>query len=98
MKHKFHKHSVPTGNQQGGNGTNKEVFDPNKLNNKETDIRTYSEVSVGTSKITNNGKPFTNVRDIQKLMDKNLQGKDIKRLYDIDFPINELSIFRPIKD
>ena len=51
-----------------------------------------------TSKISNNGKPFTNVRDIQKLMDKNLQGKDIKRLYDIDFPINELSIFRPIKE
>ena len=27
--------SVPTGNQQAGTGTNKEVFDPNKLDNKE---------------------------------------------------------------
>ena len=75
---------------------NKEVFDPNKLG-KKTEPEA-SEVSVPVNKITNNGKPFTNVRDIQKLMTQNLQGKDIKRLYDIDFPINELSIFRPIKD
>ena len=80
-----------------GQTQNKEIADLSKLNNKETFIE-GSEVAVPTSKISNNGKPFTNVRDIQKLMDKNLQGKDIKRLYDIDFPINELSIFRPIKE
>ena len=40
------------------------------------------------NKITNNGKPFTKLSDVQKLMTENLQGKDIKRLYDIDFPIN----------
>ena len=87
---------IPTDNQQGGNGTNKEVFDPDKLGKKkETEA---SEVSIPVTKITNNGKPFTKLSDVQKLMTQNLQGKDIKRLYDIDFPINELSIFRPIKE
>ena len=87
---------IPTGNEQGSTGTNTEVFDPNKLG-KKTEPEA-SEVSVPVNKITNNGKPFTNVRDIQKLMTQNLQGKDIKRLYDNDFPINDLSIFSQIKD
>ena len=88
--------SVPPDNQQGGTGSNKEVFDPNKLNKGNSDLP--PQLQTGTTKIQNNGKPFTKLSDVQKLMTENLQGKDIKRLYDIDFPINELSIFRPIKD
>ena len=69
---------IPTGNQQGGTGSNKEVFDPNKLDNKAP-VLEGSEVSEVSSKISNNGQPFTNVSDVQKLMTKNLSGKEIKR-------------------
>ena len=88
--------SVPTGNQQGNTTSNKEVFDPSKLDNKAPVLA--SEGSEVSSKISNNGQPFKNVSDVQKLMTKNLSGKEIKEQYNIDFPINELSIFRPIKD
>ena len=88
---------IPQDNQQGGDGTNKEVFDPNKLNNKGgSDLP--PQLQTGTNKIQNNGKPFTKLSDVQKLLTQNLTGKQIKEQYDIDFPINEKSLFRPIKE
>ena len=87
---------IPTGNQQGNTTSNKEVFDPSKLDNKAPVLA--SEGSEVLSKISNNGQPFKSISDVQKLMTKNLSGKEIKEQYNIDFPINELSIFRPIKD
>ena len=60
MKHKFEVSAQILVINKVVTGTNKEVFDPNKLNNKEYVLA--SEGSEVSSKITNNGKPFTNVR------------------------------------
>ncbi len=87
---------IPKDNQQGGDSSGKEVFDPNKLNKGGSDLP--PQLQTGTNKIQNNGKPFTKLSDVQKLLTQNLTGKQIKEQYDIDFPINEKSLFLPIKD
>ncbi|MDC3138269.1 hypothetical protein OA508_00180 [Candidatus Pelagibacter sp.] len=74
-----------------------EVADLSKLN-KNPDKTLASEVSIPVNKISNNGEPFTKLSDVQKLMDVKLTGEEIKRRYEIDFPINEKSLFSPIKE
>ncbi len=86
---------IPTGNQQSGNG-NTEIFNPDKLGKKK-EVE-GSEVAIPSNKIQDNGQPFKRLSDVQKQMTENLTGEQIKRQFDIDFPINEKSLFRPIKD
>ena len=87
---------VPTDNQQVGSGNNTEVFDPNKLGKKKP--VEGSEVAIPSNKIQDNGQPFKRLSDVLKQMTENLTGEQIQRQFDIDFPINEKSLFRPIKE
>ena len=40
---------------------------------------------------------FTTLESVLKILPNNMTGKEIKEKYNIDFKINEKSLFRPLK-
>jgi hypothetical protein len=40
---------------------------------------------------------FTKLSDIKKILPNDMTGKEIKEKYNIDFPINDFTIYKPTK-